>query len=212
MAGGTKSFFDRILRTEGTIAFLQRINSVISYALGGGFLTTIITWFQGALSQYGFAGYVIVFLVVSTLIIFLLRLISDFRQQSMAKGVSDQGSVTKPDIPERTVSLEVAAIVSGYMSVGFGPRDGVNRVLQKASDGKIEVWASQINSFGSTAERGDYGPSHKIDLVVLREIKVVDMDEGLLDAKLYGKYTLRDENTGKNYGKIEVDLSKLLYS
>ena len=88
MAGRAKTFFDRVLRTEGTIAFLQQINNAIGYALGGGFLTTVVTWLQGALSQYGFAGYVVIFLIVSILIIFLLRMISDLRQRSGAKEAS----------------------------------------------------------------------------------------------------------------------------
>ena len=109
------------------------------------------------------------------------------------------------------VSLEVAAIVAGAMSFRSDPRYGVKRVLQKASDGEIEVWASQINSFGAATESGDYGPSHKIDIAILREIKVIDISNDLLDSKFYGRYGLANENTGKNYGKVEVDLSKLLY-
>jgi hypothetical protein len=96
------------------------------------------------------------------------------------------------------------------MTVNISDRTGVNHVLQKASDGRIDVWASQINSIGSTGTPGDYGPLHKLDEEILRHVKVEDIDVSLIDSKLYGKYILVDENTGKRYGKAEVDLSKLL--
>jgi membrane protein implicated in regulation of membrane protease activity len=111
MAGGSKSFFDRILRTEGSISLLQHINSAVGYALGGGALTAAITWLQGALSQFGFAGYVVVFLIVSILTIMLLRMISDFRKQSGSIENQDRSEDVKSKIPKRMANLE--ACLSG---------------------------------------------------------------------------------------------------
>jgi fructose-specific phosphotransferase system IIC component len=69
MAGSSKTWIDRILRAEGTIAFGQQMWTGISVAVGGGLVTSVISWFQGALAPFGFAGFVVVALLVAILIL-----------------------------------------------------------------------------------------------------------------------------------------------
>lgn len=211
MAEAKRSIFDRILRTEGAISFIQQINNIVGYALGGGVLTTAITWLQGALSQYGFAAYVIVFLVVSILIIVLMRLIADFRQRSGLKRADSQDSTKRPDIPEKIVTLDDAAHVLTSLHRVIDVKSGVDRIVQKASDDELDVWASQIHSFGSDIKYCEYGPSHKLDPTLLRAMKISKMKEDKIDVERYGKYILRDEGADKSYGKIQVDLSRVVY-
>ena len=183
-----------MLRAEGVIAFGQQLWGGISLALGGGLVTAIITWLQGSLARYGFAGFVIVILAVSILLLTLEDRISKYKQRHKK-------------IADGSINLEVAAHIFRTTKPLIDSDEGARRVVQLASEGKIEISAARVLGHNKNGWP-DFGPLIKLDLATIKNLWPVE--NATADVSLNGKFSLTDGQT--TFGRTKISVTQLVDS
>lgn len=197
MAEGWGKWFERLVRVEAAIALAHYLSGGIGVALGAGVVTATITTIQGALIQYGFAGFVIVALIVAILVLILIRLVRDHK---------DYANRNKNTL----ITLDAAAEIlrSSY------PLDDIlessKKIIQLAVDGSITLYGCRIHRFTDDIEYFDCGPQIKIDGEYIKGASLGNIDETYkLERRVYGAIILTGSD-GISYNRLRVNINELI--
>jgi hypothetical protein len=198
MASEPKTWFDRILRAEGAISFGAYVWNGIGLAVGGGVVTGMITWLQGALSPYGFGGFVVVALLVSILILTLAAKINEYRERR------------QPKASDTYATLEVAAYVyrSRY-SYSSDIIPAARQIIQLAADGSIDMRAAKIED-RPPSRYFEVGPTLSLSTDRVQEMSPVlaSANDYEPEVRIHGRVLLTDGTS--QYGRVTVNLTKLV--
>lgn len=195
MSGQSRTWFDRVLRTEGAIAFGQQLWGGLTLAFGTGFVTAFVTWLQGAMSQYGFAGFMVVLLVVATLVLILEERVAAYRTRHRPRKVA-------------YVTLEGASHLVRGVSPLATTLEAARRVVQLAADGRLEVWAAKVIGRSANGIAFDVGPSLRLDTDTMGTMyPIATSADEVAEGDLHGAIILTD-GTNK-YSRVKVNLDQI---